>query len=193
MSCQLIKEAMQMDQLKFFLESSTTARLADNRVRIVRESNPREPQFNEDLVFAVATSKKSIPEDSLYTWQFDFDGKRDPLYFYATALRCRKMIADDPSYWTHEKLVWFAEQEKKLYKDWWEGNVYGIVFEEWNPKQRKFETSKKLISNWGIYGEDALVDVLNDYNDVKSGKFIICVGDDVKGDFVNSTKIDLEA
>ena len=182
-----------MDTIKIFLEDSDKARLADNRVRIVRESNPREPRYNEDLVFAVATSKKSIPEDSLYTWQFDFDGKHDPLYFYATALRCRKMIADDPSYWTHEKLVWFAEQEKKLYKDWWEGKVYGLIFEEWSAEQRQFVPSTTYISTWGIYGEDALVDVLNDYDDVKRGKFIICVSDGMKDDFMNSTKIDLEA
>lgn len=178
--------------LKFYLENSDKVRLADVRCRIVRECNPREPQYNEDLVFAVATSKKSIPEDSLYTWQFDFDGKRDPLYFYATALRCRKMIADDPSYWTYEKLVWFAEQEKKLYKDWWEGNVYGIVFEEWNPKQRKFETSKKFVSTWGMYGEDELINVLNDNNNITNGTIIVYLSDEVENDFISSKKISVE-
>ena len=182
-----------MDQLKFFLESSTTARLADNRVRIVRESNPREPRYNEDLVFAVADDKTSIPKDAIYTWQFDCNGEHEPFYFYTTAKRCKQMVAEDPSYWTQEKLAKFAEIEKQLYKDWWESKVYGLIFEEWSAEQRQFVPSTTYISTWGIYGEDALVDVLNDYDDVKRGKFIICVSDGMKDDFMNSTKIDLEA
>ena len=181
-----------MDTIKIFLENSDKARLADNRVRIVRESNPREPQYNEDLVFVVAEDKTSIPKNALYTWQFDCNGEHEPFYFYTTAARCKKMVSKDPSYWTQEKLVWFAEQEKKLYKDWWEGKVYGLIFEEWSVEQRQFVPSTTYISTWGIYGEDALVDMLNDYGDVKNGKFIICVDDSVKDDFIYSTKIDLE-
>lgn len=181
-----------MNILKFFLENSDKARLADNRVRIVHESNPREPQFNEDLVFAVADDKTSIPKDAIYTWQFDCNGEREPFYFYTTAKRCKQMVAKDPSYWTQEKLAKFAELEKQLYKDWWEDRVYGLVFEEWSAEQRQFVSSTACISIWGIYGEDALINVLNNYADVKSGKFIICTDNGVKYDFMDSTKIDVE-
>lgn len=137
---------------KIYLKDSDKVRLADYRARIVRETNPREPCDNEDLVFEKAEDESLIPANALFKWSIEMtDG---PQWFFTTAERCKRMVADDPSYWTFEKLQEFARIEKKLYENWRDGLVYGYIIEKWDAKHREWMTTSSL---WGMYGADELL------------------------------------
>ena len=138
---------------KIYLKDSDKVRLADWRVRIVREHNPRRPDEHEDLVFEVTDNPDNVPSDVLKTWKFE----RRNLTFFTTAERCKKMVSPDPSYWTSEKLDYFAEVEKKIWEDWYYGYVYGCIVEHWDAKRREWMTTSSL---WGMYGKQDLLDNL---------------------------------
>ncbi len=165
--------------IKIYLKDSDKVRLADRRVRIVRESDPREPCDNEDLVFEKAEDESLIPSSSLFKWNIEMaDGRQ---WFFTTAKRCRRMVADDPSYWTFEKLQEFARIEKKLYEDWINDNVYGYIIEKWDEKQRQWIAVSSL---WGMYGAEALFYNLLDATDGVS--IPVCIdNEDMKYDFKN--------
>lgn len=175
---------------RIYLKDSDKARLADYRARIVRETNPREPCDNEDLVFEKAESKDSIPEDALYSWKFQPYGQ-DCIWFFTTAERCKKMVSEDPSYWTEEKLKEFAEIEEQLYRDWYDGHVYGIIIEKWDEKQRDW---KNVDSHWGMYGANEVYDNLGDeidlhYDEAGEVSIPVCVDEeDMKYEFDNVEK-----
>ena len=167
-----------MNNIKIYLKESDKARLANVRIRIVRENSPRQPDKNEDLVFVKVDNESDIPENSIYHWHLNLCN--DICYFYTTADRCKQMVSDDPSYWTEEKLKKLAEIERQIWHDWYVGDVYGFVREKWNAKQRKWETISSL---WGMYGSDELIENLKDelYNE---NDILVCLDDeDMKYNF----------
>lgn len=170
---------------KIYLKDSDKVRLADYRARIVRESNPREPCDNEDLVFEKADGE--VPAEAIYTWYFAPMG----VTFYTTPERCKKMVSEDPSYWTQKKLEEFAKIEGRLYRDWWDGHVYGIVIEKWDAKRREWMTTSSL---WGIYGAKDVYDNLGDeidlhYDEVGGASIPVCVDEEeMKYEFDNVEK-----
>ena len=167
---------------KIYLKNSDKVRLADYRARIVKETNPREPCDNEDLVFVKAYSQDDIPEDAIYTWNM-WNGN-DRVYFYTTAERCKEMICIAPSCWTPEKLKYFADVEKKLYEAWLNGMVYGYIIEKWDEKRREWMQTSSL---WGMYGAEELMMNLADATDGVS--IPICLDEeDMKYDFDNTEK-----
>ena len=165
---------------RIYLKNSDKVRLADYRARIVRETNPREPCDNEDLVFEKADSKDDINSNALMSWKFQPYGQ-DYIWFFTTAERCKRMVSEDPSYWTQEKLEQFAKQERKLYEDWYDGHVYGYIIEKWDEKRRKWMTTSSL---WGMYGAKDLFDNLATETDGVS--IPVCIdNEDLKYDFKN--------
>ena len=176
---------------KIYLKDSDKARLADVRARIVRESNPREPCDNEDLVFRKVEDEHLIPANAIYKWKFDCNHEHEPIWFYTTAERCREMVSKDPFRWTLSKLKEFAEIERRLYQDWWDGYVYGIVVEKWDEKQRKWTN---IGSRWGMYGAKDVYDNLGDeidlhYDEVGGASIPVCVDDEeMKYEFDNVEK-----
>ena len=145
---------------RIYLKDSDKVRLADYRARIVREADPREPCDNEDLVFEKARHKEDVPKDALMKWKFDGPQKawgHEPWWFFTTAERCKKMVAEDPSYWTLPKLKEFAEIERRLYEDWYTGHVYGYIIEKWDEKHREWMTTS---SRWRMYGAEDLLENL---------------------------------
>ena len=164
----------QFNDIRIYLKDSDKVRLADYRARIVRESNPREPCDNEDLVFEKADGE--VPAEAIYTWYFAPMG----VTFYITPERCKKMVSEDPSYWTQKKLEEFAKIEGRLYRDWWDGHVYGIVIEKWDVKRREWNT---ISSRWGIYGAKDVYDNLGDeidlhYDEVGGASIPVCVDEE---------------
>lgn len=169
------------DPIKIYLKDSDKVRLADYRARIVREINPREPCDNEDLVFRKVEDEHLIPSNALYKWKFDCNFEHEPIWFYTTAERCKQMVSDDPSYWTKEKLEEFAEIEKRLYQDWWDGHVYGYIIEKWDEKRREWMTTSSL---YGMYGAKDLFENLATETDGVS--IPVCIdNEDMKYDFEN--------
>lgn len=169
---------------KIYLKDSDKVRLADCRVRIVKENNPLEPCDNEDLVFEKAEDESLIPANALHKWKFDCNNEHEPIWFFTTAERCKKMVSEDPSYWTLPKLIEFEKTEKKLYQDWWDGNVYGYIVEKWDDKQRKWIQVSSL---WGMYGAEELMMNLAEETDGVS--IPICIDtEDMKYDFDNTEK-----
>ena len=161
---------------KIYLKDSDKARLANKRIRIVRETSPREPCDNEDLVFEKAKSFNDIPDNKLKTWYFAPLG----VWFFTTAERCKRMVAEDPSYWTDDKLSTFVKIEEQLYKDWNNGDVYGIIIEEWDANNR---TWKHIRSYYGMYGATSLIDNINDELK-RDPNYVVCIDDEtMKYDF----------
>ena len=169
---------------KIYLKDSDKVRLADCRVRIVRETDPREPCDNEDLVFEKAEDESLIPTNALHKWKFDCNNEHEPIWFFTTAERCKKMVSENPSYWTLPKLIEFEKVEKKLYQDWYDGNVYGYIIEKWDEKQRKWMQTSSL---WGMYGTEELM--MNLVEETDGVSIPICIDtEDMKYDFENTEK-----
>lgn len=170
--------------MKIYLKDSDKARLADIRVRILHEINPREPCDNEDLVFEKAEDESLIPANALMKWAFDCNNEHEPIWFFTTAKRCKKMVAKDPSYWTKDKLEEFARIEKRLYQDWWDGNVYGFIVEKWDEKRREWMQTSSL---WGMYGaEELMANLIDEFN---GADILVCIdSEDMKYDFDNVEK-----
>lgn len=163
---------------KIYLKDSDKARLADVRVRIVRDVNALSPDEYEDLVFDNVEREDDVPANALMKWNV-FDG-HNTIWFFTTEERCRKLVSNDPSYWTQQKLQEFANIEKKLWEDWRNGNVYGYIVEEWNAKERKWNEKASL---YGLYGAESVLDNILD----KCA--IICIdSEDMKYDFDNTEK-----
>ena len=176
---------------QIYLKDSDKVRLADVRARIVKETDPREPCDNEDLVFEKAEDESLIPKNALHKWKFDCNHEHEPIWFFTTAERCKKMVSNNPSDWTKEKLIEFEKIERRLYQDWWDGHVYGIVVEKWDEKQRKWAP---IDSMYGMYGKkDVLdgihkeIDLLND--EIDGANIPICIDDEeMKYEFDNTEK-----
>lgn len=160
---------------KIYLKDSDKVRLADYRARIVRETNPREPCDNEDLVFEKADGE--VPAEAIHTWYFAPMG----VTFYTTPERCKEMVSEDPSYWTQKKLEEFAKIEGRLYRDWWDGHVYGYIIEKWDAKRREWMHTSSL---WGMYGAEELMLHLAEETD--GVNVPICIdSEDLKHEFDN--------
>lgn len=165
---------------RIYLKDSDKVRLADYRARIVRETNPREPCDNEDLVFEKAKKLEDVPNDALKAWQFSPTG----IWFFTTAERCKEMVSEDPSYWTKEKLEEFARIEGKLYRDWYDGHVYGYIIEKWDEKRREWMTTSSV---WGMYGSKDLLENLATETD--GVNIPICIDEEeMKYEFDNTEK-----
>ena len=65
--------ANRLNNLRIYLKDSDKVRLADTRIRIVRESDPLEPCDNEDLVFEKAEDESYIPKNALFYSTFSQD------------------------------------------------------------------------------------------------------------------------
>ena len=169
---------------KIYLKDSDKVRLADCRVRIVKENNPLEPCDNEDLVFEKAEDESLIPANALHKWKFDCNNEHEPIWFFTTVERCVKLVSDNPFYWTFPKLIEFEKSERKLYQNWWDGHVYGYVIEKWVEKQRKWIHISSL---WGMYGADSLMTCL--FEDTDGFSIPICIDDEeMKYEFENTEK-----
>ena len=173
---------------KIYLKDSDKVRMADYRARIVRETDPREPCDNEDLVFEKAEDESLIPKNALYKWKFDCNHEHEPIWFFTTAERCKEMVSKNPADWTLPKLKEFAEIEKRLYQDWYDGHVYGIVVEKWDEKQREWT---RIDSAWGMYGAKDVYDNLGNeidlhYDEVGGASIPVCVDEEeMKYEFDN--------
>lgn len=172
------------NNLRIYLKESDKVRLADYRARIVKESNPLEPRFHEDLVFTVAEDESLIPANALLKWKFDCNHEHEPIWFYTTAERCKKMVSEDSSYWTLPKLKTLAEIEHRLYQDWYDGHVYGYIIEKWDEKRREWMTTSSL---YGMYGAKDLFENLAIETD--GVNIPVCIdSEEMKYEFDNTEK-----
>ena len=169
---------------RIYLKESDKVRLADYRARIVRESDPCEPCDHEDLVFEKAEDESLIPANALLKWKFDCNHEHEPIWFFTTAERCKRMVSENPSYWTKKKLEEFARIERRLYQDWYDGHVYGYIIEKWDAKRREWMTTS---SAWGMYGSKDLLENLATETD--GVNIPVCIdSEDMKYDFDNTEK-----
>lgn len=150
---------------------SKAARLADIRVRIIRDEAASDPCGMIGTVFEKA-GNGAVPENALYS--FRCLGTE----FFTDEARCRKVISDDPADWTAEKLEKIASVEKKLYEDWAEGRVYGWVLESWNAEERMWAHED---SCWGYYGIGEILEAAG--NARPPGEIPVCADACVFGDF----------
>ena len=133
-------------------------------------------------MFEKADSKDAIPDDALFTWTFNYP--ETPMHFFTTAERCKKLVSEDSSYWTQEKLAEFARIEHRLYQDWYDGRVYGYVEERWNEKTRSWE---HVSSCYGYYGTDEILRAVKEI--MGNEDLVVCINsEEMKYDFDNVEK-----
>ena len=68
--------------------------ICHTRARIVKETYPNEPCVNEDLVFEKGEDEFLIPANALHKWKFVCNNEHEPIWFFTTAERCKKMVSD---------------------------------------------------------------------------------------------------
>lgn len=178
------------DNIRIYLKESDVPHLAKKRIRIIKEVAPREPCDNEDLVFVKAEDESLIPENALYKWKFNCNYEHEPIWFYTTAERCNEMVSKNPADWTLPKLKEFAEIERQLYQNWYDGKVYGFICEKWVNKRRRWEATDP--THGGMYGAKELMYNLKDFlefNDGDVGSLPVCIDDEeMKYEFDNCEK-----
>jgi len=165
--------------MNVYLESAKPARLAKVRCRIVREENPQQPWDWMDMVFKQNViedgQEKKWPDDTVWHFTVWFDGSKT--YWYTTKERLLQFFDSDLSHHTHEALKKLEEEEKKILKQYCDGEVFGIIREEWDESNREW---KHVDSLFGMYGAESVADCMNDI--VKDGD-VICCDEEVKYNF----------
>lgn len=160
---------------KIHLSCQRKARLADWRLRIVRDDSPEKPSEHFSSVFA--------PVGELKDWiggqypSFIADGE----CFGTSDSRLREQYSKDPKDWTKERLGLVAEREKTIWKAWEDGDCFGVVLERWNEREREWTRYDSL---WGAYGAgevQSLVDQVASGSDYPGDEScVLCCDEDCK-------------
>ena len=180
--------------MEVYLVSQKKARLANVRVRIVRDSSAQAPWTNQDLVFNPRPG--DVGEKPIYFPNFPVDGpaiKRELNHngyhytFYTTVKRIKELCGDDPKFQTPEgieNLCWAPEKDE--IQKYLRNECYGFIKEKWNDAERTWECVDKQ-SLWGMIGADELLDnVLYDPTGLggkDDGSIVVCCDNELKYEF----------
>jgi len=153
--------------------NSRIARLASKRVRIVRDTTPREPWKDRDQVCVKTGLPEEVEDTSERCHWFRVNG----VEFVITKDRLRKYFNEDPASWTKEAIQRLAEEDKATIVQYNDGDVFGLVLESWNGAERMWNNDDSI---WGMYGDRELLDNLEDFaKDVD----VVCCDKDCKDIF----------
>lgn len=160
---------------KIHLSCQRKARLADWRLRIVRDDSPEKPSEHFSSVFAPVDQIKDWKEGQYPT--FIADGE-----CYGTSdSRLREYCSKDPADWTKDRVSRLCEEEKAMWRAWEDGDCFGVWLERWNDKLRQWDAYGSL---WGAYGAgevQSLVDQMasDDYYP-GDNSCVLCCDEDCK-------------
>ena len=142
-------------KIKFVSENSREARLANKRLLIVKDCVCRAPDVSMDLIFHRGHGE---------VWGF----KLRESYGYESEVFTadRAKVEEESKACGHknkdEMYKWLdgiKEAEKKLWQAWMDGDMYGIVVQEWNDSERNW---KVVDSVFEIFGWNDVVECLKD-------------------------------
>ena len=159
-------------KIKFVSENSREARLANKRLLIVKDGLCRAPDVSMDLIFHRGHGE---------VWGF----KLRESYGYETEVFTadRAKVEEESKACGHkteaEKHAWLEgikEAEKKVWQAWMDGDMYGVVIQEWDGSERKW---KVVDSAFELFGWNDVVECLK-YGDMKlDGVEVFCVDEDL--------------
>ncbi len=142
-------------KIKLVSEYSREARLANKRLLIVKDSVCRAPDVSMDLIFHRGHGE---------VWGF----KLKETYGYESEVFTadRAKVEEESKACGHkteaEKRAWLEgikEAEKKLWQAWMDGDMYGIVIQEWNADERNWNVVDSIFE---IFGWNDVVECLKD-------------------------------
>lgn len=162
--------------MDIYLTTSKTGKLADKRIRIFREENPRPLDDAMDLVFT--REEIDNPKDTTFT----IYGYNESVTFKTNDERLGDYFNSDPASWTEEAIEKIASEEKVLWEAYFKGEVFGIAVERWNVAEREWTPID--ITLYGCYStEDAIANAKDFLHQHASESIVVTCEEDCKDDF----------
>lgn len=161
--------------MKIYSKNSEEARLADCRIRIKRDEWPQIPSENMDLIYQLEESNEDIPEEAIAVFSYFDSNAAKTLWFWTDAFRLEKYFNKNPASWTSAALEKIFEEESKIWKEFFAGEVYEAIVENWNPEKRMFEIDCTYGS---MYGASEVICNLDSFIEDNEAS-IICTDDDL--------------
>ena len=148
-------------KVKFISKKTKKARLANRRVLLIRDESCQAPDEFMDTIFHPGHGEvfgfKVVSFDRQFSEVFTCD--KATLQKEIDAMNFKS--EEDKEKW----LKGIKESEKKMWQAYYDGDVYGILIQEWNDEDREFNTIDTL---WGMYGFDDvkanIIDVVGNYD-----------------------------
>lgn len=156
---------MALKKVKLLNANDTVARLADQRLIVVRDPSPRRPDEDQDLVFDQVVFDGEGPRGEIRGFtvkEYCGDG-------YVT-LSARKEKVEEEVAACKKSVENFNEKqwlkkiraaEKKLWQCWMDGEVYGVVVQCWSPSERQW---KCLECCYQLYGWEDVKNIAKEYS-----------------------------
>ena len=174
-----------MKTVRLINATDTKARLADVRLVVVRDPSPFRPDQHEDLIFRFG--KGDIfgfkVRESYGGESFICCADRD---YLMEELKAMNFTTDE------QKDKWLKEirdAEKEEYQCWADGEIYGVVVEQWDAADRRWKTLECTYQLYGWKDVKSMIKELSDRNDFNIDAY--CVDreagdcDDMREDCVN--------
>ena len=159
--------------MDIYLSNSRTGKLADKRIRIFREDNPRCLSDAMDLVF----TNEKIKNPNAIT--FTVHGYNDSYKFKTNDERLDEYFDHDRSHWTKEAIEKIAADEKELWEAYIHGDVFGIACERWNAAEREWIAVENTL--YEVYGAKDAIAIAKDILLRHSTEaFVVTCEEDVK-------------
>lgn len=157
-------------KIKFVSEKSREARLADKRLLIMKDGVCRAPDVSMDLIFHRGHGEVwGFKLRETYGYESEvFTADRAKVEKESKA--CGHKNKDEMYKW----LDGIKEAEKKLWQAWMDGDMYGIVVQEWNAAERNW---KVIDSIFEIFGWSDVVECLKDMK--LDGIDVFCIDEDL--------------
>ena len=148
-------------KVKFISKKTKEARLANRRVLLIRDLSCLAPDKFMDTIFHPGHGEifgfKVVSFDRKYSEVFTCD--KSALQKEIDAMKFKS--EEDKEKWLKD----IKESEMKMWQAYYDGEVYGILIQEWNDEDREFKTCDSL---WGMYGFDDvkanIKDVVDNYD-----------------------------
>ena len=148
-------------KVKFISEKTKEARLANRRVLLIRDVSCQAPDEFMDTIFHPGHGEvfgfKVVSFDRHFSEVFTCD--RSALQKEIDAMNFKS--EEDKEKWLKD----IKESEMKMWQAYYDGEVYGILIQEWNDEERQFKIVESL---WGMYGFDAMkanfMDIVGNYD-----------------------------
>lgn len=139
--------------------SDRAARLADKRIRIVRDNDPREPHASSQMLFGILGGAYSIKIDDLNAELYNrprvFEREVDGFKIWTTSDRIDQLCGKDAKYHSDEWLESQIKGELDEVKEFLEGHCYAIMVESWVPEEREWKIES---STYGYTGVKCVLD-----------------------------------
>jgi hypothetical protein len=148
-------------KIKFISENTKEARLANRRVLLIRDDSCQAPDKYMDTIYHPGHGEifgfQVVSFDRQYSEVFTCD--KAALQKEIDAMNFKSEA--DKNKWLKD----IKDSEAKMWQAYYDGEVYGILIQEWNDKERQFKMVDVL---WGLYGFDDvkanIIDIVGNYD-----------------------------